>query len=448
MRRNISLLCLGLLLLAFAGPARADAAPPLQPPGSNIAPGAETQVQMVAERVVVDVQSAEAGGVRVRADFTLRNLGSAGERMAVRFPLEHPTGMGDGYGRFPQVQGFAAEVNGQPVPVRTVAEPDTLGERLIQWAAFDVDFPVGQDVAISVTYATSLTGDHDAKLTGYDGAAVYYILETGAGWRGPIGTADIVLRLPYAVGPGNVFLAHFTSPGGEYAGSEVRWHRENLEPTREDNWRAYMVWPDDWRRILDLQAETAARPGDVEARVELARAYRKVGSDKHAFVGSDYLADLSERTLAEALALRPDSAALHAELAALRWWRLYYRYPWVERGDPADPALAPIRSEVEAALRLDPQNPDAKRVARELAEWLGLTPTPEPSPTAAPEATPAPTATIPLAATSTPASTVAATALPTASVAPATRTPGPGAPHLLLGLGLVLAVAAYAGLRR
>jgi hypothetical protein len=50
----ISLLSLTLLLPA--APARADIAPPQQPPGSSLGPGQEnTQVRMLAERVHIDV---------------------------------------------------------------------------------------------------------------------------------------------------------------------------------------------------------------------------------------------------------------------------------------------------------------------------------------------------------------------------------------------------------
>ncbi len=88
MKRLTLVACLGLLALLSARRAFADAGPPLQPPGSNIAAGGQTQVQMLAEKVVLEVTPPD--GVRVGADFTMRNLGTAAEQMQVRFPLENP----------------------------------------------------------------------------------------------------------------------------------------------------------------------------------------------------------------------------------------------------------------------------------------------------------------------------------------------------------------------
>ena len=45
-----------IILLAFPIEARADIAPPINPPGSNVQPGEEsTQVRMVNEKIVLDV---------------------------------------------------------------------------------------------------------------------------------------------------------------------------------------------------------------------------------------------------------------------------------------------------------------------------------------------------------------------------------------------------------
>ena len=84
-------LLIGVFLL-FPTSARADIAPPDQPPGANPVPGSEsTQVRMVAETVLLDVQaSAPAGSLgraAVTATFTMQNLGDSPETMAVRFPL-------------------------------------------------------------------------------------------------------------------------------------------------------------------------------------------------------------------------------------------------------------------------------------------------------------------------------------------------------------------------
>ena len=427
MKRLTLVACLGLLALLSARRACADVAPPLQPPGSNIAPGGQTQVQMLAEKVVLEV--APPDGVRVSADFTMRNLGAAAEQMQVRFPLENPEGWGDGYGRYPQVRGFAAAVDGTPVMTRTIVEPSTPGERSIQWAAFDVAFPVGREVRIGVAYVTRLTGERDPASTGYDDASLLYILETGAGWRGAIGTADLILRLPYVATPGNLFLDQGSTPGGRCAGNEVRWHWESLEPTRQDNWRARLVWPEDWQRILTLEESVQARPDDIAVTVELAEAYRRVGGGSKGFVESEHLAKLSQDVVEQALARRPDSAELHAELAVVRWWRfLYCCYP-PNAGSPAEPAVQAVRQGLETALRLDPRNERAAALSREVQAWLAQFPTPGPSPTKP-------------RATTTPAP------LPTATPGDRAAASRGCAPAPALGLTLALAVTSVGWHRR
>src|SRR5262245_22601535 len=108
------LACACLLAFAIMHAARADIAPPDQPPGSNIGPGGQTQVRMQAERVVLDVRSRAPGSTgaqtqlagdlaeaQVSGDFGMRNLGAADEQMQVRFPLSDPSGRSSGFGEYP-----------------------------------------------------------------------------------------------------------------------------------------------------------------------------------------------------------------------------------------------------------------------------------------------------------------------------------------------------------
>src|SRR4030067_3351099 len=99
----------GLLTAICSGPvrdARADIAPPGQPPGSNLAPAAEiTNVVMTSESVLLTVQPTPWAGAfaaeeenrgatrdwaRVEAHFVMRNTGTQSEAMAGRFPLSAP----------------------------------------------------------------------------------------------------------------------------------------------------------------------------------------------------------------------------------------------------------------------------------------------------------------------------------------------------------------------
>ena len=186
--KRLSFALLILLLFAFPSTVLADVAPPANPPGSNLQPGSETtQVRMVAETVLIDVKADSGlGTARVTADFTMRNLGNQPESMAARFPIT----ANDGFGNYPEIKELVVKVNGQEIPYQRANYPDIrYQDKDVPWAEFNITFPVGQDVPIQVVY--NLKGSGYMPYT-----AFYYILETGAGWKDTIGSADIILRLP------------------------------------------------------------------------------------------------------------------------------------------------------------------------------------------------------------------------------------------------------------
>src|SRR5271157_3993052 len=242
-----------VVLLLNAKPVRADVAPPQQPPGANPAPGqTKTQVQMAAETVVITVQttpysikSSQANVVNdwatVNASFSMHNQGTADETMQVQFPLENPNGMGDGFFNYPLIQNFAVRVNGARVTTTNTTTPNPEGgsNPPVQWVSFGVNFPAGHDVPIDVSYTLRATGY--APVDQFE-----YILETGAGWYGPIGSADLSLVLPYPAGPENVILDNSVPFTGAFSGNKVTWHYDNLEPTSADNLEISMLQPGVW----------------------------------------------------------------------------------------------------------------------------------------------------------------------------------------------------------
>lgn len=197
-----------VILFAVPSAALADIAPPYNPPGSNLNTGAEiTQVRMVAEIVLIDVRKdtmpGSLGRARVTADFTMRNLGDTAESMAVRFPIAANNGYDNSY---PEITDVVIKVGEKQVAFRRANYPFRFDrsymDDIVPWAEFDVTFPVAQDVPIQVAYNLSGTGYSDQPFF----TTFYYVLETGAGWQGTIGSADIILRLPYAANPQNVIF--------------------------------------------------------------------------------------------------------------------------------------------------------------------------------------------------------------------------------------------------
>src|SRR5512146_2689982 len=105
--KALSIILLICALFALPSSVRADVAPPMNPPGRNLQPGTDTtQVRMVAETVLIDVQNDTTpdslGSASVTADFTMHNLGTQDESLAVRFPIA----ANDGRDQYPELTGL------------------------------------------------------------------------------------------------------------------------------------------------------------------------------------------------------------------------------------------------------------------------------------------------------------------------------------------------------
>lgn len=440
------------LLLALAANATtgfADVAPPRQPPGSNISPAeGTTQVRMQSEEVVLDILADNDKAIaEVRCEFIMLNTSDTAEQMQVRFPIADPSGQGSGFGQYPEVRDFQATVDGKIVTTGIITTENPLSTETapIRWATFDATFPPGEEVRIGVRYTTDGTGNLPAQ-------QFTYILETGAGWKDTIGSADLSVRLPYTATSENVL--HYsdgqTTPGGRFDGNSIRWHWDDLEPARESNLEVTVLAPATWEAVLAARAATEASPMDPQVWVSLAEAYQAATTSRYPIYEGDPFATSSQEAYALAIGLQPNDAQLHAEFAALMWDQLAVQ-AFPEEGDPW---IARILNEISAALALDPQNKTAQDVYKEMRastqQPLPLgTPTmvpdlPVPTPTALPptqtgasttEPTVSPSATgvvdqpSATASTSSPLPTTPTTrTTPADPTGPAASTTAPGAP--------------------
>ena len=395
-------------LLFNIAPAQADVAPPQQPPGANPQPGSEqTQVQMAAETVVISVQTtpfqANSSGenvvndwAKVNVSFTMHNQGTADETMQVRFPLENPKGWGDGFGKYPLIHNFAVQVNGSPVNTTTVTTPNPgqASDPPVHWASFGVTFPVGQDVPIKVSY--------DLGASGYIPTDSFeYILETGAGWQGPIGSADLSLVLPYPASTDNVLIDDMSSFKGTFSGNKVLWHYDNLEPTSDDNLEVSIIQPGVWSQVVTAQAAVASQPNNGDAWGSLGRALKHALAGQKGFLrdddGGKKLLPQAVQAYQKAISISPNEAQWHAGFAELLWseyWSI----------DPRDNSyLNQSLQEIQHALQIDPANQQARTLADDIGssfpgaivtkaagyDYLELTATltPEVYDTSVPEAT-------------------------------------------------------------
>jgi len=356
---------------------------------------------MLAETVVMQIQPGgkkNLGEAQVTADFRMRNLGAEPERMAVRFPIS----ANDGRFNIVEIRNLQVQVDGRSVNTRRIQGEDPFYPRdPVPWAEFDVSFPPGKDVNIHLAY--TLDG------TGYDPfTEFYYILSTGAGWKDSIGSADVVVRLPYEAQIYNVLLQAsadywYTSPGAVLDGNEIRWHYDDLEPAPEDNLEIELVAPSFWKKVLAEQANIERNPRDGEAWGRLGKAYKESAFFSKAMrtdEGGKALFDLSVQAYEKCRELRPDDAEWHAGFGELFYLRYYFG--WENPDDYRDMTRAVEL--VKRAYEINPASPKALELLETFGwegyvskqgdgyDFLLLTATPTPYQTATPPSTPTSTA--------------------------------------------------------
>lgn len=433
--RRVLVVFIVIMLLLQAGTALADIAPPYQPPGSNLQPGSEsTQVRMMAETVTIEVGPGggdSLGTAQVTADFTMLNLGGEAENLAVRFPIS----ANDGRSNYPEIKNLQVKVNGNNVRTRRIEGEDPLyGGDMVPWAEFEVSFPPDEDVDVRVSY--TLEGTGYAPFVSFQ-----YILSTGAAWKDTIGSADLIVRLPYEANPYNVILDQQigwsqTTSGGVIDGNEVRWHYENLEPGYEHNLDIALVMPAVWQKILNERANVEKNPEDGEAWGRLGKLYKEIAFLSRETRADPAGTDLYQMSIAayeECLRLKPNDADWHAGFAEL-FWLHFSVTQWSDPKDYSD--LTRSLELLKRAIEINPRTPKAlemlesfewdKYVVRqgESYDFLLLTATPTAritatrpvlsTPTANPQATDTPSAILPV---ETPLILDAAPASPTASAA-------------------------------
>lgn len=397
------------LLQVPIAPVHADIAPPSAVGiGGLKSSGTETtNVQMTFERVELEILEIPPDQsptkrysdhqIAVNAWFILHNTGKAEENMQVVFPLSDFNDCGRSEYSAPRSRmklriargSFKAAIDGSPAMITEVIVRDNKNSGCdFYWAGFDVTFPVDRDVMVRVSYFMDNSGQWSDSPALDSVESFEYILETGAGWKGPISKGYVVVRFPYKV-EDNVLEG--TSSDYKTEDNEITWAFEDLEPTAEDNIAVGFVEPGLWRNIKIYRQKVANDPADVQSWISLAGMYHWVGYINGSRPrNSDYV-DKTDETYERALKLNPNSSELCVAVAQ------YIASQSVRNIPPRAIQL------LEKALQLDPSNTEALAMIRGWNIAVKLPPTFTPSPT--PKISPTPRPTLTPLATFTPRST-------------------------------------------
>ena len=398
----------GILLLAgiltlLLNPAgvRADVGvQPVLPGGSNIQPGAETPIQMASELVSMNVRQAtqadntsiqlnpDAYGLQfqpiwypavaeVQAVFTMTNPTSEEVNLTAWFPLASALEFVDWELNpdeiVPRIAKFQVSVDGNPIDyaVSELPNPKGTDKPPLPWASFPVTFAAGKDTHIEVSYLLPLkTSVKGTEL------ALYYIFQTGSGWAGPIGKAELVLNLPYPasaetmarIRPGSLGMPYsMASPGAlipseaVMEGNQAKWTWTNFEPGPQDDFSMWLMDPAIWEELASARAAVQANPQDGQAWLELAGLYRSLALKPYGFPGifSQAYLSLGLEAYQKAAELSPEQPAAHLGLAMLSL------APYMADLNAPSEVMGFVQEQLRIARELETAHPD-------LAEQGGL----------------------------------------------------------------------------
>ena len=276
-------LILGSLLFGLTRltPARADVGvQPILPGGSSIEPDGQTPIVMAAEVITMNVRLAteadnaivqlnpEAYGLQfkpvwyklvaeVQVEFSMDNPSAEVVSQTTWFPLAsslssvswelNPDEI------VPRITSFEVQVDGRPLDYTTLELPNPQGadKPLLPWASFPVSFAAGTHTSIHVSYLLPLP----RAVKGSE-LALNYIFQTGAGWAGPIGKAELIINLPHPSPRLEEAIVRVDPdhPDQPYHGQEyyfldpdarhVHWILGSFEPTPQDDFFAWLIDPD------------------------------------------------------------------------------------------------------------------------------------------------------------------------------------------------------------
>jgi len=283
--------------------------------GASFDAASATDIRLISETVIMAVGDVNftwtndpgdvltGTGAIVTADFVLNNPKNSPQTLKVGFPLQIPAQANQPGSAFASIHDLRAFV-GDNEAETTV---ETVGQET--WSAWQMSFAPGE-THVRVTYDLPATTDAC-------NAELGYVLHTGAAWAGPIGQADLIVRYPYAaeatfVSPHGIYLGNST-PGYRVAGTDLRWHYDNLEPTPANDLAVTFVTPECWLKVAGARA-ALNQQASAENYWHLASAYADIVFPHHGFY-SPLIAQVADAQFKKALALDPKNPEINAAYA-------------------------------------------------------------------------------------------------------------------------------------
>lgn len=401
-QNHVGWLYIMVLLLLFLDPlkvtpARADVGvQPILPGGSSIQPESDTPIVMASEVVSITVRESTTADnnlvtltpdyygkwslerwypaiAEVTADFEMFNPTSQAHEMLVWFPLASAVENVDwelnAEEIIPHLAAFRVFANGSELEYSVIELPNPKGnDKLpLPWAYFTVRFAADDTTNLRVEYQVPLT----PAIKGNE-MILYYIFQTGAGWAGTIGQADLIVNLPFpasvetlsGMAPTGLHLPYYSIPqhgydlpaGAVMEGNQVRWTWTDFEPGPDDDFAIWLLLPGRWQMLEATREQVRVHPQDGEAWLELAELYHLL-SVSHRNTQQTFSASYLPQGIeayAQAKALLPDHPRPHAG------WALLTLVPYLSDGEkPLPPALlAQIEEELDIARELGVQYPE------------------------------------------------------------------------------------------
>ena len=262
-----------LAVVAIAGSevvARADLAA-TQYVGHGIAPVDAPTIRMVSAKV--DIVWGEPG--TLSAVFVMNNEAAEAADVQLGFPVSLPE-------QFRNKEGLDFTMTFDGVPIdRAAVRQDTPAKNEYDernatlWFHCQHRFPPDATTVEVKTKLPVSWGYHFPY-----SEDLFYCIQTGAGWKGRIGSEEVAIHFPDPVQPGQVLVAE---PAGSIVeGDTVRWRFEDFEPKERDHdIHLQFVEPDVFPILADLRRESAEAPGDTHKELQLIKHLLALSSSRY-----------------------------------------------------------------------------------------------------------------------------------------------------------------------